>query len=364
MFRSSKKTIMFVGGGSGGHLFPGIAVADELCLRVKDCNIVFFVTSKSIDMQIMKNTRYPWYVCSTIAFPRKKSLSQHVNFWRKFLVSWWESEHLLRIKRPSCVVGLGGFGSFTAGSLALLHQIPVLYLEGNIVAGKVVRYLSPWSKGVFCQYENCFGLSPDKILASGLPIRQQKIYPKVRSDVLKILVMGGSQGAKCIENNVLNSLVHLKSYRSRISFIHIAGKESCRAVEATYLKYGFHAQVHRFISQMDSVYSQVDLVVSRAGGSSLAEITSFGIAAILIPFSAAADDHQRKNAMHIKNLNAGIVIEEKDLQPLLLAQTIANLIDDKSKIEQMSCFSKKLGKPRATLAVVDYIAKNFLGSLV
>ncbi|BBM83455.1 undecaprenyldiphospho-muramoylpentapeptide beta-N-acetylglucosaminyltransferase [Candidatus Uabimicrobium amorphum] len=362
MYTSLTKTILFVGGGSGGHLFPGIAVAEKLRLHAKNCRIVFFVTTKRIDAKIIQQTPYTWYTCPTIPFPKRRNLTNCTSFAQKFAMGLWKSEHVLRMTRPSCVVSLGGFGAFAAVILAILHKVPHVHLEGNAIAGKVVRYLCPWSNAVFCHYENCFGVLQDKIVWSGLPIRSNIFKEMKLSTTFTILVMGGSQGATFMEENVLRSLRHLTKSRHKISFIHIAGKKSQRSVVAQYKKFGFRAKVYSFVSHMKDIYRETDLAISRAGASTIAEVTALGIPTILVPFAKAADNHQYENSLYMEKRNATIVMEEKELTPESIAQKIVYLTNNRQKLSRMSFAAKKIAKPHGATIVSDYIVKNFLGS--
>lgn len=362
MYKSLTKTVLFVGGGSGGHLFPGIAIAEKLRLHVKNCKIVFLVTNKAIDARIIQQTSYTWYTCPTIPFPTHRTFKNYVLFVYKFIMGLWKSEHALRMTRPNCIVSLGGFGAFSAVLLAIMHKVPHVHLEGNAVAGKVVRYLSPWSKVVFCHYENCAGISTDKIAVCGLPIRSNICKAALGRSKFTILVIGGSQGATLMEESVLRSLRHLKDRVAEISFIHIAGKKSRHHVAAQYKKFGFCATVHSFVADMGDIYAQTDLAISRAGASTIAELTTIGIPMILVPFANAADNHQCKNAFYVENKNAAIVIAEKDLTSEIIAQKIINLLDNREKHAHMSLCAKKIAKPHGATVVANYIVKNFLGS--
>lgn len=362
MYKSLTKTVLFVGGGSGGHLFPGIAIAEKLRSPVKNCKIVFLVTNKAIDARIIQQTSYTWYTCPTIPFPAYRTFKNCAQFAHKFAMGLWKSEHVLRMTRPSCIVSLGGFGAFSAVLLAIIHKVPHVHLEGNAVAGKVVRYLYPWSKVVFCHHENCAGISTDKIVACGLPIRSNICKATLRRSKFTILVMGGSQGATLMEESVLCSLRHLKDCVGEISFIHIAGKKPRHRIAAQYKKFGFCATVHSFVADMGEIYSQTNLAVSRAGASTIAELTAMGIPMVLVPFAKATDNHQCKNAFYMANNNAALVIEEKDLTAEYIAQKIRYLLNNRQKHAHMSLCANKIAKPHGATVVANYIVKNFLGS--
>ena len=174
--------------------------------------------------------------------------------------------------------------------------------------------------------------------------------------------MGGSQGATLIEKSVLRSLRYLQDHVGEIAFIHIVGKTSLHYVASQYKKFGFCATVHGFVSNMNDIYSQTNLALSRAGASTIAELTTVGIPMILVPFAKAADNHQCKNASYVANKNAAIVIEEKDLTPQSIAQQIIYLLNDRQKYLHMSCCTEKIAKPHGATVVANYIVKNFLGS--
>lgn len=361
----TKKTIVFAGGGSGGHLIPGIALAKELQLRLPTWKIHFLIPGKPIDLTIIEKSGFSWEISPIIPFPKRKSFQEYKNFLTKFLCSWSETEKYMRRKKPSLVIGLGGYGCFPIGVLSKLHKITTIYLESNACAGKVVRWLSPWSYGVFCAIK-CANILPKKIINLGLPLRDKikkiKRFKNKKNKKFTILIVGGSQGASKINKTILQALPLLLPRNQKIQFIHILGKDMCeKKVAKTYIKNKFFAKVYRFHPNIHALYNEADLLISRAGGSTIAEITALGLVSILIPFALASEKHQQKNAQYLQEKNATFVIEEKNLTANKLIVMIKKCIDNKKLYCQTIVAAKKMGKPKATEDVASYIIKSILG---
>ena len=360
--RKKRKSILLVGGGSGGHLLPGIALAQELQKRLPAWCISFVVSEKAIDRKIIETSNFSWVACPIVPLPKEKSFYKYLLFVIKFAQSWWFSEKCIRRSRPQLLVGLGSYVCFPAGVLAKLHKIPTVYLESNICAGKVVRWLSPWSQAVFCSLE-CSGIEQKKIVDLGLPIRREISQIKKQNvNVFTVLVIGGSQGSVKMNKVVMDSLSHLQASGKKIKFIHIVGnKENQESCEKLYTQYGFANEVYDYFPSIEKLYSKAHLVISQSGGSTVAELMVLGLPSILVPFGRASENHQYKNAEYLKKRGAALLLEEKHVCGAKLSVAILHIVTQEKVYQNMVIAAKSIGKPQACQEIADYIIENILG---
>ena len=357
--RGKKVSILIAGGGTGGHLFPGISLAKNIEKIYSNCDITFFTTSKLIDKKIMSYTKYRNCINPMQAFP--SSLSRILNFFLTFFQSWYKTIILFRKIKPDLIIGLGGYGAFSSCLLANKFGIPFVLLESNATPGKVVRWFKKLANTVYVT-DLINDLNGENIKKLGLPIRFGHISKKEVSrenEKVTILVMGGSLGARVINQTICNSLGYLKNIKKKLRFIHIAGNR-VKEIKDYYNKNGIDSQVFEFCNDMLKIYKKCDLVICRAGGGTLAEITAIGIPSILIPIEYSSDNHQKKNAFSIAKSGAGIVIEEKNLNSQILADSIVNLLKKEKKLEYMTQKAKSIGKPNAANDIASDIVKRIL----
>ena len=231
-------------------------------------------------------------------------------------------------------------------------------LESNCTAGKAVKLLARFSEAVYT-FTEISGIEKKRIKAFGVPLRRtivlSKPIPK-KEHTVTILVIGGSLGARCINQAIVDSLEYLHEFRNMLRFIHIAGSEA-EQVKASYKKNQMQADVHIFHHEIEKLYSQANLVICRAGGGTIAEITAVGLPAILIPFANAAENHQHMNALHLCNAGAGLILAEKDLTGETLSKMMTELLIDQKKLAQMAISSQMLGKVDASAKIALDIFK-------
>ena len=352
-------SILMAGGGTGGHLFPGISLAKNIEKIYSNCDITFFTTSKLIDKKIISYTKYRNCVNPMQAFPN--SLSKSLNFFLTFFQSWYKTMILFRKIKPDLIIGLGGYGAFSSCILAHKFDIPFVLLESNATPGKVVRWLKKLANTIYAT-NLIQDLNEKNVKKLGLPIRfgnisEQEIFGQ--DEKVTILVMGGSLGARLINRTICDSLGYLNKMKEKLEFIHIAGKK-VKEIKEYYDKNEINSQVFEFCNDMLDIYKKCDLIVCRAGGGTLAEITAIGIPSILIPIEHSSDDHQKKNAFTIAKLGAGIVIEEEKVSGQILADSILSLVKKKEKIEQMKQKAKSIGRPNAAKDIATDIVKRIL----
>ena len=340
-----KFSLLFAGGGTGGHLWPGIALGNAFQDAAPDCKITFLVPGKPVDYKILAETKFCSYINPMRSLP--SSPGQLENFFCNFYRGWQATLRVFRKCRPNLVIGLGGYGSLSAGILAQHHHIPLAMLESNFIAGKVVRWLSRRAKRIYTP-GMVVGIAPDNIKPLGVPVRRelQNLQFAEKNGQITILVMGGSQGARCLNHAVCQSLPHLIAQRARLNFIHLCGEQPT-SIAQHYRDYGFNARVLPFYPRIEELYRQSDLIICRAGGGTISEITTIGLPAVLVPLARAADGHQRVNAVALEKAGAAVMIPEKELTSIKLAHTINALLADRVRLQRMATVAKSLGRPKA-----------------
>ena len=348
----SPVSLLIAGGGTGGHLLPGIALAKAIKTLRPEAKITFLVPGKPVDVAIMKTSGFTWYVNPMRSLP--SSWLHLPEFLHLFLRGWAETLKVTRISQPDIVVGLGGYGSLSAGLLAILSGTPLVTIESNTVAGKVVRWLANRCAAVYSGGE-VHNIATAKLRALGIPIRSELPLDKVAGNRLStVLVMGGSQGASCLNRVMCEAAPLLAKLDDSPAIVHLCGK-AADEILAVYQKHNIVATVLPFANDMASLYRQADLVVSRAGGSTLAELTAIGLPAILVPFAQSAEQHQLQNALQMKAHGAALVIAESELTAERLVGTIVQLSNDRTRLQQLAIQAKKLGKPNAASAIAHDI---------
>lgn len=345
--------LIMAGGGTGGHLFPGLAVAREFQRRDQMTEILFVGTELGIESRLLPREGFP---LATIPVRGIKGRS-----WRGFLqalygipVSLFRSAGIIRRFRPDCIVGLGGYAS---GPLLLAGRamgIRCVILEQNLRPGLTNRILGWAAHRIFTSYAESVSYFPRaRVIEAGNPVRWQ-ILPEVRKDQkFTLFVFGGSAGAHKINLCALEALQRLRDLTTELRVIHQTGEADFAAVKAAYGSLPFEAEVLPFIERMDEAYARADLVVCRAGATTVAELTLFGKAAILIPYPYAAYDHQRFHAQALTERGAAEMILDNELTGEALAQRIRALYLDRKRVEAMGEAARKLGKPEAAKRIVD-----------
>ncbi len=349
--------IIIAGGGTGGHLFPGIAVAEEFQKRDPENRVIFIGTQRGIEYRLLGKLGYELKLIDVEGLKGRgwKALIKGVY---AIPNSMWQSRMILRDFRPDVVIGVGGYASGPAVIAAWLMNIPTAIAEQNALAGNTNRILGKFVDRIFLTYEQSKGRFPArKVSVTGNPVRaafaaRLNEAPKMRA-IRQILVFGGSQGAAAINKTVVAMLPMLQKIKDRVRVVHQTGERDCEEVRRAYERAGMEAEVQPFIVDMASAYAASDLIICRAGATSLAEITVAGKASVLIPFPYAADDHQTENARAMVEAGAAAMIRESELSAEALYSLVESLLEDDKKLRGMEQKSKALGRPDAAARIVD-----------
>jgi UDP-N-acetylglucosamine--N-acetylmuramyl-(pentapeptide) pyrophosphoryl-undecaprenol N-acetylglucosamine transferase len=272
--------------------------------------------------------------------------------------SLWQSRRILKQFRPDMVVGVGGYASGPAVLTAHYMNIPTAIAEQNAVPGATNKILGSFADRIFVTYEQTGEYFPQKkVIFSGNPVRaslsSKGTRTKKEKDYRQLLIFGGSQGAESINNCVMDMLPLLQNVRDQVRILHQTGTRQLEDVKKAYEKFGIQAEVTSFIVKMAEAYDDADLIICRAGATSLAEITAAGKAAILIPYPWAANDHQTRNAEALASGGAATVIPERELSGARLFDAVENLLRDRVTLRQMEENSLRMSRIDAAATIVD-----------
>jgi UDP-N-acetylglucosamine--N-acetylmuramyl-(pentapeptide) pyrophosphoryl-undecaprenol N-acetylglucosamine transferase len=358
----SKLKFILSGGGTGGHIYPAIAIANELKRRYPDAEILFVGAKDKMEMQKVPQAGYPIKGLWIAGIQRKLTL-QNALFPFKLLSSLWESRKILKSFKPDVVIGTGGFASGPLLNVANSLNIPTLIQEQNSYPGITNKLLSKKAAKICVAYENLERFFPkEKMILTGNPVRQDlidvsskreeaiaffKLDPKKKT----LLILGGSLGARRINQLIEKELQGILS--QKVQIIWQCGKLYLE----DYSKYNSSlVQVVAFIERMDLVYAAADVVISRAGASSVSELCIVGKPVIFIPSPNVAEDHQTKNAKAIVDKKGAIMIKESALEDEF-SIVLEALLKDEGKQQLLGDNIKKLALPQATVQIVDAIEK-------
>ncbi len=348
--------ILIAAGGTGGHIYPGIAVAKEILRRAEKSKILFVGTSRGLETKIVPANDFELALINSAGL-KNVGLAGQLKGLFVLPKSFLEARRVIKNFQPDVVVGAGGYVSGPVLLMASLMRIPTLVMDSNALPGFTNRRLAPFVTKAALTFEEAVPFFGRKGIVTGNPVRKEffEIGAKQRGAKTNLLIFGGSQGARAINNAVVESLKDLPHERLRIT--HQTGEGDFELIRETYNRAGFGdaAQVKPYISNMVEEFAKSDLIICRAGATSCAEIAAAGRAAILIPLPTAADDHQRKNAEAFERAGAAQMILQKDLSGKTLAEKISDLINAPEKITAMEASAKKLAKADAAKVTVDLI---------
>lgn len=349
--------ILIAGGGTGGHVFPAISIAQEISERDHGDDVLFVGTQKGMENELVLKNGYQIKHISSRGFVGRGLFNTILAFFSA-LKGLLDSILLIRKYKPDVALGVGGYVSGPLLLAAVLLRIPTAICEQNTVPGVTNRILGKIVNTIFASFDSSVQYFPSKkVLITGNPIRKGIIDASSNSnnsDSIAILVFGGSQGAYSLNRFLPEAFSKIE--HDKITIIHQTGKKDYNFVKQLYSDNRVEASVLEFIDDMAKAYSKSDLVIGRAGAGTIAEITVLGKPSILVPFPYAAHDHQLENAKILEEHEASVLIEDKDATPEKLAHTLTMLMD-RDKLNNMSANAKKLGRPEAAKEIVDELYK-------
>jgi len=350
--------LVIAGGGTGGHLFPGVAVAEEFLKREEDNEVLFIGTERGLEKKILPELGLP--LCTIYVEGLKGRGLRSVLAILRLPWGLLQSMRILGGFRPDAVLGVGGYASGPALLAACIRGLPTAIAEQNAIPGVTNRILAGMVRRIFLSFPDNEGwASREKAVVTGNPIRAGLLSKELRvkhADLFTILVFGGSQGAHRINETMAEALGHLRDILGSIRIIHQTGNDDLEYMNEVYRgweKDGLKAEVLPFITDMGAAYKRANLIICRAGATSIAEITACGKAAIFIPFPFAIADHQTKNAQALEKAGAAVMIPQKDLDAEKLAGLILEFFEEPAKLRAIEKRSAALGHPDAAKHVVD-----------
>ena len=351
---------VIAGGGTGGHLFPGMAIAEAFVEREKGNEVLFIGTEKGIEARVLPGGKFPLRMIKAKPIQGKSLLEKVKAIW-SLPMAISEACSILKEYQPQLVLGVGGYASGPTLLAAFFLGKKRAIQEQNVMPGMTNRILKWFSQRIFVSFEEAKKYFPDKkTVVTGNPIRKEfltslkKDKAEVRKkDCFTLLIFGGSAGAHRINQAMIEALDHLRGIKSSLKIIHQTGKEDLDFVSEAYREKGFDAWVKPFFEDMATCYQISDLVICRSGASTLAELAICGKAALLIPYPYAAHNHQLINAKKLVDLGAARMILDQELNGRMIAQTILNLYNHPEERIRMEQTIQRLGKPRAAEEIVD-----------
>ena len=349
--------LLIAGGGTGGHLYPGIAVAQSWMGEGEDFQVLFVGTARGIEAKVLPKEDLPLEIISAGGIMRR-SFPQKISAFAKFFRGLVQSLRVVGRFRPHVVLGVGGYASAPAVVAAWMLRRPVVLLEQNVVPGLTNRFLSRLARRVAVALSGAAGyFQSEKVVETGLPLRAEFAVPFERDTSswegqLRILVFGGSQGAEAINRTVVEALPLLGEALIEMNFVHQTGEVDLELVRAAYARVNAQAEVEPYLFDMPARYRWAHLAVARAGAMTAGELIAAGLPAILIPLPSATHGHQQANARLLEDEECAWVISQSDLTGEILADLWRKAQRDRSVLAKMSLHSHRLAQPNSSKTVV------------
>lgn len=354
---------MIAGGGTGGHLFPGLAVAETLRERNPQSAILFIGSKFGIEATVLPRSSFSFQALA-IRGLRGRGVRGLAEFLTQAPVAWLRSVSLVRSFRPQVVLGLGGYSSVPVVVAAWWCGVPSVLLEQNAHPGMANRSLARLARRVCTTFPESARFFPaGKSENTGNPVRQLGSQQQPLPEHFTLFAFGGSQGARSINRAMVDAVRLLREQVAHLKVLHQTGKADEDWVAGQYREMQVDAEVHGFVHDMGDAYGRADLIVCRAGATTLAEITALGKASILVPYPFAADDHQRSNAESLVSRNAAELILDAELDGKTLATRILDLARDRERLTRMARAAASLSTPQAAAHVLQ-VCMRFAGETV
>ena len=362
--------MLIAGGGTGGHLYPGIAVARELLAREPDARVTFVGTAAGIEARVIPREGFELDLIRSAGL-KGKSLKSWIRGAALLPVSALDAWQVISKRRPSIAIGVGGYSSGPVVGLAALRGVPTLLMEQNAMPGVTNRALARVVDAAAITYEESRAFFGRKAFMAGNPVRRE-FFPDERDSMehgrgydpqdappraARVLIFGGSQGAHAINMAMVEAAPRLGAATPHLAITHQTGERDLEVVRDGYRRAGLEARVEPFLFTMDREMKSADLVVCRAGATTLAELMAAGRPSILIPLPTATDDHQRKNAQALVKTGAARMVEQQGLTGERLAEALLALARDHDERRRMSEAARRMARPEAARLIVERIVE-------
>lgn len=359
--RASSLRVLIAAGGTGGHIFPALEIARELRARAfdrkcSDCAVEFLGAGRDLEFRLIEKAGFPLRIVPAGGVKGIKGRRKVRNL---LLLprSFWRTKALLRDFDPTVVVGTGGYLAGPPLLEAALMGIPTLLIEPNVVPGFTNRVLAHVVRVAAVAFPETAAHFGSKACLTGVPVRKAvaSVPPKEHVPPFTLLVLGGSQGSKAINECMVEALPLLSKGAPLVGIIHQTGETDYNAVREAYENVAIAAEVCAFIENMADVLARADLVVARAGAMTVAELAAAGKVALLVPFPVATDNHQLENARALERAGAARVIEQAKLGPVRLVEEIRSLLGEPRRLTEMEQRARALARPHAAERIADLI---------
>jgi UDP-N-acetylglucosamine--N-acetylmuramyl-(pentapeptide) pyrophosphoryl-undecaprenol N-acetylglucosamine transferase len=348
---------ILAGGGTGGHVIPALAIAQELQRRYQ-AEVLFIGTARGLENRLVPAAGFPLQLVKVGALNRV-SLATRIRTALDLPRAIFAAAGMLNEFQPDVVIGVGGYASGPAMLAAILKHTPTLAFEPNLVPGFANRMVARFVSAAAVHFDQTAEHFRNAVV-TGVPVRPAFFQiPKKRYSPGSptLLIFGGSQGARAINQAVIRSLPELMRRLPGLHVIHQTGEREYNEVQAAYAGIAISSEVHKFIDDMPSFFARADLVLCRSGASTVAEIAAAGKPAIFVPFPRAADDHQRRNAEAMEQAHAAVVLEETRLDEVWLVDTVEALLADPARLDRMSDAARAISHPDAAKEIAELVAK-------
>lgn len=348
--------VIIAGGGTGGHVIPALAIAQELQSRYH-ANVLFIGTARGIETRLVPASGFRLELI-TVGALNRVDLATRIKTLFDLPRAIAQSARMITEFRPDVMIGVGGYASGPAMIAASFMNLPMMAFEPNVIPGIANRLVAPVVRAAAVHFPATQRYFRDAVV-TGVPVRREFFHvPQRPSDAPPtLLVFGGSQGAHAINVAIIDSLAQLAQAVPGIHLIHQTGEKDYDAVQDVAAKARIPAEVSRFIDDMPGAFARTDLLLCRSGASTVAEITAAGKPAIFVPLPTAADDHQRHNAEALANADAARLLPQTELAPERLVVELASLLSTRARLEQMGAAARKFAHPRAAEEIADLAAR-------
>jgi UDP-N-acetylglucosamine--N-acetylmuramyl-(pentapeptide) pyrophosphoryl-undecaprenol N-acetylglucosamine transferase len=348
--------LLIAGGGTGGHVFPALAIAREWLSRGNERDVVLVGTQRGIEMKLVPQAGLPLETLRVAGLKGKGGATLVKNL-AMLGPGVADAFGVLRKHKPVAAFGVGGYAAGPMMLATWLSGIPNVIFEPNAEPGFTNRVLATISKRIATGYDVSARVWGKKAVVTGCPVRTEffSIAPRAPQKPFRLLVTGGSQGALAINRAIVDAMDRLARRKNELAIVHQTGERDYNAVRTAFARREFPAEVVPFLTNMAERFAWADVIVCRAGAITAAEIAASGRAAIFVPFGHATDSHQLRNAQEMARAGAGRVIPEPELTPERLSSEIFSLLDQPGEIERQSCAARSLARPNAARDIVNMI---------
>jgi len=348
--------LLIAGGGTGGHVFPALAIAREWMSRGNERDVVLVGTQRGIEMKLVPQAGLPLETLRVAGLKGKGGATLVKNL-AMLGPGVADAFRVLRKHKPVAAFGVGGYAAGPMMLATWLSGIPNVIFEPNAEPGFTNRVLATISKRIATGYDISARAWGKKAVVTGCPVRTEffSIAPRAPQKPFRLLITGGSQGALAINRAIVDAMDRLATRKNDLAIVHQTGERDYNAVRTAYARREFPAEVVPFLTNMAERFAWADVIVCRAGAITAAEIAASGRAAIFVPFGHATDSHQLRNAQEMARAGAGRVIPEPELTPERLSSEIFSLLDQPGEIERQSCAARSLARPSAARDIVNMI---------